>query len=65
MRRGGSSLTHSERTPPARVNQKPKSKGCVPPLRSGPLAALRFEKYVHGRRKIKKEERKMPSLVAH
>ena len=37
---------------------------CVPPLRSGPLAALRLE--VRGRKKKKKKEKEriMPSLVA-
>ena len=42
--------------------KKPKSEGCVPLLRSGPLAALRFGCMWKERRK--KEERIMPSLVA-
>ena len=33
---------HSARTQSARANQKSISSGCVPPLRSGPLAARRF-----------------------
>ena len=54
MHRGGWSLTHSACTPPARANQK--TQICVPPLRSGPLAALRFGITWKEKRKKKKEE---------
>ena len=52
--RGGTHLpiAHTLRLP--EPTKKPKSLGCVPPLRSGPVATLRF-----GRRKVcawKKEE---------
>ena len=61
----GISHTHSARTLPARANQKNKSEGCVPLLRSGPLAALRLGRRKVSRRKEKeRKERIMPSLMA-
>ena len=42
VHRGGCSLTYSACTPPARVKKNQKSEGCVLPLWSSPLAALRF-----------------------
>ena len=52
---GGAHLPIAHALRPPEPTQKTKSSGCVPPLCSGPLVALRF-----GRRKVsgRKEKRK-------
>ena len=65
MRRGGGahlSIVHTHRL--QEPTKKTKSEGCVPLLRSGPLAALRFGSTCIEEEEERKEERIMPSLVA-